>query len=121
MNKPSLHKSFESGLLFAIFGGNDDKMLLQVCSDFDVTKRQLDAQFGRSQALMGPFEDADINTERARTWSMTSEKMHEKAFANYFRQFKKPEEVVKKPTISKLVLMPCVLDQPFVPNDLGDR
>lgn len=117
----SLHKAFEAGLLYMQTPSND-RMLLQVCSDFDVAKRELDALFGKSTKLMGVFEEAPDNAfERARSWALTTEKQMDAAFRKYFRPFKDPDQVLHKPVISRLVLMPYFLDQPFVPNDLGDR
>ena len=118
---PSLRKTFESGLLF--FSGTDDnRMLLQIFTDFDVAKRELDSMFGKSRALLGPLDtDPDGTQGRGRQWMIAGEKAFEEAFTRFFRHYKNPDEVRNKPIISKLVLLPFHLDAPFVPNDLGDR
>lgn len=114
----SLYRAFEAGLLFMV--GDEGQMLLQVCQDFDVTRKELDKNYGRSLPLMQGFV-SDNAVERCREWPMRDEKMYNKAFEQFFRAFKPPAEVTNKPTIHKLVLMPYVLGTPIVPNDLGDR
>ena len=122
MTTPSLHKSFEQALLFGCSDDNEVRLLLQVCGDYDVIRRLLDKQLGQSVLASRPGDFVtDDFASRCRKWSVSSQKQYDQIFETYFRPYKKPNEVRNKPPINYLLLMPCVLDHPIVPNDIGDR
>lgn len=112
-SRATLFGKFESAILFGSIDGSH-MMLLQVFTDFDVARRTISDVMGK-----GFSEEINPTDQVGTAWHVVSEKQQEYVQSSFFRPF--AQEVQKKPNITKLVLMPCTLDTPMVPNDFLDR
>ena len=111
-SRPTLFGKFESAALFGAVDGS--MVLLQICSDYDVARRTLSEAFGKSYS-----EEIDATNVIAAAWTIDTAVKLERVHKDFFRPF--AEVVEKSPLITKLVLMPCTLDTPLLPNDFLDR
>ena len=119
MPTPTLNRTFQAGLLFVMA---DNHMLpAQVCTDFDVCKRELDAMLGSS--MLGgstPWAKNYPLLDGGRIWRVKNEREYTKVFETYFRAFKPAEEVRQRMPVTGIALIPVDMDRPFLPNDLGE-
>lgn len=120
MPKPTLNRSFQAGLLFVM--AEQGMLPAQVCTDFDVCKRQLDEMLGTSQGGGGtPWGKAHPLLTDGRIWRVKNEKQYTEVCTTFFRQFKPHSELRSQPAITGIALIPVDMDQPFLPNDLGEQ
>lgn len=110
VQKPTLNRKFESGLLFGSIDGAH-MALLQVYSDYDVARRTLSDTFGRGHS-------EQVYNEMCTCWVIDTQKKSTRVLEDFFRPYS--ETVKKVPVITKLVLIPCTLDTPLLPNDFLD-
>lgn len=114
-----MNTGFDQALLYAISGAGT--LPLQLCSDFDVARMELDALLGKSFNPTGPgFQQIQLPWVQpdSRAWSVNTGAQHDKICTKYLAQRSKNPRVL--PTIEKLLLVRVKSDVPMVPNDYGD-
>lgn len=119
ISKASVFGRFQGAVLFGT--SQSEKIMLQVCSDFDFTKKEIDCLLGTKSTSYFPGllkdDSADPQLFEARVWRLSGEKAYDKVFARFFRQYTEASQVRHKPALDSLVLVPIDMDTPLVPND----
>ena len=119
MPTPTLNRSFQSGLVFAL---TEHGMIpVQVGSDFDVTRKTLDEMLGGSVgAGSAPWIPMNPILTNGRVWQVRNERQFDRVFQTFFRHYKAPNEVRHKPAISGMALIPIDMDKPFLAGDFTE-